>query len=79
MTAPDRTLIRAPRGNVRCVDVDGVVAYRSTSGEWTPWEFATDRRFTGRWDDQAGGVANPVRRGDPPVLLSRGPGLRAHE
>lgn len=58
MNAPDRSLISTPRGDVRCFHVDGVVAYRvgypPTSWEWTPWEFATDGRFTGRWDDPAG-------------------------
>ncbi|QOH59622.1 RES domain-containing protein [Rhodococcus rhodochrous] len=58
MSAPDRTLISTPRGDVCCVHVDGVAAYRvgypPTSWEWTPWEFATDGRFTGCWDDPAG-------------------------
>ncbi|MFX1759933.1 hypothetical protein [Rhodococcus sp. As11] len=58
MSAPDRTLISTLRGDVRCVHVGGVAAYRvgypPTSWEWTPWEFATDGRFTGRWDDPAG-------------------------
>ena len=53
MTAPGPTLIRAPRGDVRCVHVDGVVTdgvgYPRTSWEWTLWEFAADGRFTSRW------------------------------
>jgi len=58
MNAPDRTLIPTPRGEVCCAQVQGAAAYRvgypPTSWEWTPWEFATDGRFTGRWDDPAG-------------------------
>lgn len=58
MKAPDRTLIPTARGDVCCAHVEGAAAYRvgypPTSWEWTPWEFATDGRFTGRWDDPAG-------------------------
>ncbi|MGW5288845.1 hypothetical protein [Rhodococcus pyridinivorans] len=49
MSAPDRTLISTSRGDVRCVHVDGVAAYRVgySPTSWAPWEFATDGRFTG--------------------------------
>ncbi|MFD6893621.1 hypothetical protein ACFWB0_03605 [Rhodococcus sp. NPDC060086] len=58
MNAADRTSVPTSRGDVCCAQVRGAIAYRvgypPTSWEWTPWEFATDGRFTGRWDDPAG-------------------------
>ncbi|NLU85104.1 RES domain-containing protein [Rhodococcus sp. HNM0569] len=58
MNAPSQALIPTPRGDVCCVYLRGAAAYRvgypPNSWEWTPWEFATDGRFTGRWDDPGG-------------------------
>ncbi|BAH48518.1 RES domain-containing protein [Rhodococcus opacus] len=58
MSEHTHELTPTPRGPVCCVHVHGAAAYRvgypPTSWEWTPWEFATDGRFTGRWDDPAG-------------------------
>ncbi len=30
------------------------VGYAPSPWEWTPWEYATDGRFAGRWDDPDG-------------------------
>lgn len=58
MSEHARELTPTPRGPVCCVHVQGAAAYRvgypPTSWEWTPWVYATDGRFTGRWDDPAG-------------------------
>lgn len=58
MTAANRALTATPRGDLCCAHVNGAAAYRvgfpPTAWEWTPWEYATDGRFTGRWDDPAG-------------------------
>lgn len=52
------TLLSTPRGPVRCVHLQGVeahcIGFPPTAWEWTPWEYATDGRFTGRWDDPDG-------------------------
>lgn len=58
-THPGRAaLLTTPRGPVCCVHLQGVEAHRigfpPTAWEWTPWEYATDGRFTGRWDDPDG-------------------------
>lgn len=51
-------LTPTPRGDVCCVHVPGNAAHRvgfpPTSWEWTPWEYAAQGRFTGRWDDPDG-------------------------
>lgn len=59
MSAPHgRTLTMTAGGPVCCVHVQGAAAHRvgypPTSWEWTPWEYAVNGRFTGRWDDPAG-------------------------
>ena len=45
-------------GALSCSYVDGVkahrIGFRPAPWEWTPWEYATGGRFTGRWDDPGG-------------------------
>ncbi|MFC4604434.1 RES domain-containing protein [Rhodococcus kronopolitis] len=58
MSGRRRVLTDTGLGRVCCVRVAGAAAHRvgypPTAWEWTPWEYATDGRFGGRWDDPAG-------------------------
>lgn len=58
MSGSDHVLTSTDLGPVCCAAVRGAEAHRigfpPSGWEWTPWEFATDGRFTGRWDDPAG-------------------------
>ena len=56
MTSADQTFTSL--GALSCSYVDGVrahrIGFRPAPWEWTPWEYATGGRFTGRWDDPGG-------------------------
>ncbi|SNT40846.1 RES domain-containing protein [Rhodococcoides kyotonense] len=58
MIEQEGALTPTPRGDVWCVLAAGAAAFRvgypPTSWEWTPWEYATGGRFSGRWDDPSG-------------------------
>lgn len=58
MSGSDHALTTTALGPVCCAHVRDTAAHRigfpPSGWEWTPWEFATDGRFTGRWDDPAG-------------------------
>lgn len=58
MSYPDSTPLDTPQGLIHIVDRDGTYIYRvgyaPNPWEWTPWEYATDGRFAGRWDDPDG-------------------------
>jgi len=47
-----------PQGPIHTVDRQDTsiyrVGYAPNPWEWTPWEYATDGRFAGRWDDPDG-------------------------
>lgn len=58
MSQPDSTPLDTPQGPIATVDHCGTsiyrVGYAPNPWEWTPWEYATDGRFAGRWDDPDG-------------------------
>lgn len=58
MTQPQSTPLDTPQGQIHTVDRHGThiyrVGYAPNPWEWTPWEYATDGRFAGRWDDPDG-------------------------
>ena len=49
------SFIATGSGDLACDDAAGRVVYRvgyiPEPWAWTPWQYATDGRFTGRWDD----------------------------
>lgn len=58
MNQPRFSLLESPRGPINTVSRHDTVIFRvghaPTPWEWTPWEYATDGRFAGRWDDPEG-------------------------
>ena len=52
------SLIATGSGDLACDDAAGRVVWRvgytPEPWAWTPWQYATDGRFTGRWDDPDG-------------------------
>ena len=52
------SLIATGSGDLACDDAAGRVVWRvgytPDPWAWTPWQYATDGRFTGRWDDPDG-------------------------
>jgi len=52
---PMVSLIATGSGDLACDDATGRVVWRvgytPEPWAWTPWQYATDGRFTGRWDD----------------------------
>ncbi len=58
MTTPHSTPLDTPQGQIHTVDRQGATIYRvgyaPNPWEWTPWEYATNGRFAGRWDDPDG-------------------------
>ena len=58
MTESASTPRDTPQGPIHVVDRRSTsiyrVGYASNPWEWTPWEYATDGRFAGRWDDPDG-------------------------
>lgn len=58
MTQPDLVSLDTPQGPISTVERRGTsiyrVGYAPNPWEWTPWEYATDGRFAGRWDDPDG-------------------------
>lgn len=52
------SLIATASGALACDDAAGHVVWRvgyvPEPWAWTPWQYATDGRFTGRWDDPDG-------------------------
>lgn len=58
MTQPPSIPLPTPQGQIYTVDRHGAAIYRvgyaPDPWEWTPWEYATDGRFAGRWDDPDG-------------------------
>lgn len=58
MSDPASAPVHTARGPVCCAHRHGTEVYRvgfaPSPWEWTPWEYATDGRFTGRWDDPNG-------------------------
>lgn len=58
MTQPPSIPLPTPQGQIYTVDRHGAAIYRvgyaPNPWEWTPWEYATDGRFAGRWDDPDG-------------------------
>jgi hypothetical protein len=58
MSQSDSTTFSTPQGPIATVDRRGTSVYRvgyaPNPWEWTPWEYATDGRFAGRWDDPDG-------------------------
>ena len=77
MTQPNPmvSLIATTSGDLACDDADGRVVWRvdyvPEPWAWTPWQYATGGRFTGRWDDPDG-MAHAVGRGQPTGLLPGG-------
>ncbi|MFV9459537.1 RES domain-containing protein [Rhodococcus sp. NM-2] len=58
MTQVDHALVATAQGSMWCAHRHGCEVYRvgfaPSPWEWTPWVYATDGRFTGRWDDPDG-------------------------
>lgn len=58
MNQPRTSTIGTPRGpittSIRASTPIYRVGYAPSPWEWTPWEYATDGRFAGRWDDPDG-------------------------
>ena len=58
MNQPRMSTIGTPHGPVTTHVTTGTpifrVGYPPRPWEWTPWEYATDGRFAGRWDDPTG-------------------------
>jgi hypothetical protein len=58
MSRPDFTPLETPQGPIHTLGRRGTsiyrVGYAPNPWEWTPWEYATDGRFAGRWDDPDG-------------------------
>jgi hypothetical protein len=55
---PVVSIIATANGDLACDDAAGRVVWRvgyvPEPWAWTPWQYATDGRFTGRWDDPDG-------------------------
>ena len=53
-----RTVLVTDSGDLVVEDADGAVVWRigfaPDPWAWTPWQYAENGRFTGRWDDPAG-------------------------
>lgn len=58
MTASTLKLIQTESGPVQCATVHAQaihrVGYKPDPWQWTPWEYAYNGRFDGRWDDPDG-------------------------
>ena len=58
MADPPQALTRTDSGPLACQDAAGQlvhrVGYASDPWAWTPWQYAHDGRFAGRWDDPDG-------------------------
>lgn len=58
MNQPQPSTISTPHGpittSIRTATPIYRVGYAPSPWEWTPWEYATDDRFAGRWDDPDG-------------------------
>lgn len=58
MTHPDLVSLETPQGPISNIERRSTpiyrVGYAPNPWEWTPWQYATDGRFAGRWDDPDG-------------------------
>jgi hypothetical protein len=67
-----------PQGDVSLVTNPGTVwrvGYRPEPWTWTPWQYAENGRFNGRWDDPDGNYRTLYTGQDPARLPARSTGL----
>src|SRR5664279_1996153 len=71
------SIIATASGDLACDAAAGRVVWRvgyvPEPWAWTPWQYATDGRFTGRWDDPDGVWRTLYVGGHPTGLLPGGP------